>query len=154
MHIWNIFRNRFKCILLGINLNISIINRIMTKSPHDRQNHRIGFGRRGPVFEVSCCRLAVTLYWWISWSITTEGVELVHLYSKTGWEKWGPHMMQESALCTILPQHFQIVFFWIMRSEMTGWRVSISLLVEYEVPKLWKRWPEEVRLVGYPIISR
>ena len=60
---------------------------MMIKSPFGSLNHRNGFGRRGPVFEVIWWRLDVTLYWWISWFITMEGVELVHLSSKTWWEE-------------------------------------------------------------------
>ena len=44
-------------------------------------------------------------------------------------------MMQESDLCTILPQHSQIVFFLTPRDEINGWIVAVSLLVEDEGPK-------------------
>ena len=37
---------------------------------------------------------------------------------------------------------------------MTDWTVFVSFLVEDEVQKLQKRQPEEVKLVGDPIISR
>ena len=54
----------------------------MIKSPCDSKNHRTGFGRRGPGFEVNYWRLAITLSWWINWFITTKGIGLVHIYSK------------------------------------------------------------------------
>ena len=44
------------------------------------------FGRRGPIFEVSCWRLAIPLSWWISSFFTMKGVELIHLYYKTWWD--------------------------------------------------------------------
>ena len=37
----------------------------MVKSPHHNKNNRAGFGRRGPVFEVNCSKLAVTLVHYI-----------------------------------------------------------------------------------------
>ena len=70
-----------------MNLNITIMNENMIKSTHDRWNHRNGFGRRGPVFEVSCWRLAVPFSWCTSWFIATKGISLIHIYSKTWWEE-------------------------------------------------------------------
>ena len=69
-----------------MNLNIIIINGMMIKSPRDSLNHRAGVGIRGYLFEFSFWRLDVPLYWWLSWFITTKGVELIRLYSKTWWE--------------------------------------------------------------------
>ena len=51
--IYNIVRGKFKLIPRSLNLNITTINDIMINSPNDRQNHRTGFGRRNPNFEVS-----------------------------------------------------------------------------------------------------
>ena len=70
-----------------VNLNTTIINGIMIKSHHNIWNQKNGFWKRGPGFEVRFWRLAVTLYWWLSWFITTKGVEFVHLSSKTWWEE-------------------------------------------------------------------
>ena len=55
---------------------------------------------------------------------------------------------------TILPHVSQILFYLTQRADMTDWIVFVSFLVEDEVQKLQKRRPEEVKLVGDPIISR
>ena len=81
--IWNKLRFIFKWKLWRLNLNITIINVMMIKSPHDIWNQRTFFGRRGPVFEVRWWRLAVKLSWWISWFTTIKGIKLVHISSKT-----------------------------------------------------------------------
>ena len=82
-------RNRFRVIfnwkLWRVNLNITIINGAMIKSPHGSWNHRAGFGRRGPGFEVIFWRLAVPLSWSFICFFTMKGVELIHLYSNTLW---------------------------------------------------------------------
>ena len=70
-----------------MNLNITIINGMMIKYPHDSQNYRAGFGRRGLGFEVNFCMLTNPLYWWISWFITMKVIELVHVSSKNWWEE-------------------------------------------------------------------
>ena len=85
--IWNIFRVRFNWKIWRVKLNITIINGTMIKSPHDSWNYRTGFGRRGTGFEVICWRLDVPISWWISWLITTKGIELIHLSSKNWWEE-------------------------------------------------------------------
>ena len=59
----------------------------MINYPHDIWNHRVGFGRRGPGFEVICLRLDVPLYWWFIWFITMKCIEMIHLYLKTWWEE-------------------------------------------------------------------
>ena len=82
----NIFRVRFKWKQLMVNLNITITNDMIIKSPHDSWNHKTGFGRRRPLFEVSCWRLSVLLSWWISWFVTMKSIELIHLSSNTLWE--------------------------------------------------------------------
>ena len=41
----------------------------------------------GTGFEVSWRRLAALISWWLSWFITTNGVELVHIYFKNWWEE-------------------------------------------------------------------
>ena len=87
VQIWNRFRGRLKWILWRVNLNITIINGIMINYSHDSWNHRTGFGRRGPGFEVNCLRLSIPFSWCIKWFITSKGVELVHFYSKTWWEE-------------------------------------------------------------------
>ena len=71
-----------------MNLNIIIINSMMINYPHDIQNHRAGFGKRGTGFEVNFWRLTVPLSWWLSWFITKMGVELVNFSSKTWWEEF------------------------------------------------------------------
>ena len=68
--------------------NNSCSSWILIKSTHDRWNHRTGFGKIGPGFEVSCWRLAVSLSWWISWLITMNEVEFIHMYFKTWWEEF------------------------------------------------------------------
>ena len=60
---------------------------MMIKYPHDSENHRPVFRSRGPGFEVSWWRLAVTLYWWLSWFIATKGVAFFHISFKTWWEE-------------------------------------------------------------------
>ena len=72
-----------------MNLNINIINSMIIKSLHDRQNHRTDFGIRGPGFEVNFWRLAVLLSWCLSWFITTKGVKLTHISSKLGGVNFG-----------------------------------------------------------------
>ena len=57
--IWKWFRVRLTWKLWSVNFNINVINGMMIKSPHDRWNHRVDFGSRGPGFEVSLQRLAV-----------------------------------------------------------------------------------------------
>ena len=94
--IWNIFRVGLKWKLWRVNLNITITNGIIIKSSHDIWNHRAGFVSRGPGFEVSCWSLTVPLYWWISWLITTKGIGLVHIYSKTWWKEVRPADNSES----------------------------------------------------------
>ena len=85
--IWKWSRLRFKWKLWRLNLNITIINDMMIKSPHDSWKHRTGFGRRCPLLEASCWRLAVTLYWGIRWFVTMDGIALIHLFSQTLFEE-------------------------------------------------------------------
>ena len=54
---------------------------------------------------------------WLVFIIRTDGVNL------------GPHMMQASSLCPIIPQNYQILFCRTRRSAITGWMVDVSLLV-------------------------
>ena len=84
----NRFRVKFSWKIWGVNLNITVINCMMIKSPHDIWNKRSGFRRICPGFEVRWWRLAVILSWWISWFITMEGVEFIYLYSKTWWKEF------------------------------------------------------------------
>ena len=86
--IWNIFRVKFNWKLWRVSLNITIINGMMIKSLRDSWKHRTCFGSRGYVFEVIFWRLAVPLYWWLSWFLTMKGVEFINLSSKTWWEKF------------------------------------------------------------------
>ena len=86
--IWNRSRVRFNYKLWRVNLNFTIINGMMIKYLHYSWNHKTVFGRRGAIFEVIWCRLAVPLSWWISWSVATKGVEFIHLYYKTWWEEF------------------------------------------------------------------
>ena len=60
---------------------------MMIKYNHDSLNHRAGFGRRGPVFELSWWMLAFLISCWISQFITINIFQLVHLYSKTWLEE-------------------------------------------------------------------
>ena len=71
-----------------MNLNITIINDMVIKSLRNSLNRRSGVSRRGPIFEVSCWRLAVPLSWWFIWLFTMKGVELIHLYSETWREEF------------------------------------------------------------------
>ena len=82
---WNWFRVGFNSKLWRVNLNITTLNGMFIKSPHDSWNHRTIFCRRVPGFEVRFWRLSVPLSWWLIWSFTMKGVELIHLYSKTCW---------------------------------------------------------------------
>ena len=85
--IWNWFRVRLNWKILNGNFNITIINGMMIKSPHDILNHRIGFGRRVPGFEVSVRRLSVPFYWWFIWFFTMKCIELINLSPTTWWEE-------------------------------------------------------------------
>ena len=67
--------------------NITIINVMVIKSPHDIWNHRNNFGRRCPGFEVIFYRLDVPLYCWLILFITMKGVELIHIYSNNWWKE-------------------------------------------------------------------
>ena len=84
--ILNILRVKLNWNLLRVNLNITIIHVIMIKSPHDSLNNRAVVGRRGPGFEVSFWRLAVSLSWWLIWFFAMTVIEPIHLSSKTWWE--------------------------------------------------------------------
>ena len=86
--ICNWFIVKFNWKIWSVDLNITIINGMMIKSPHDSLNHRASVGSRGPGFEVSCYRLAVLLSWWFIWFIPMKGVELIHISSKTWWEEF------------------------------------------------------------------
>ena len=86
--IWNGFRVKFNRKLWRVNININIINSIMTGSPHYSWNHRAVVGRRGPVFEVSLWRLTVPLYWWFIWFFNMKYVALIIFSSKTWWEEF------------------------------------------------------------------
>ena len=71
-----------------MNLNITIIIGTMIKYPHDSWNPRTGFGSRGTGFKVRFWRLAVPLYWWLSWFINTKGVLLFNNFYKNLWEEF------------------------------------------------------------------
>ena len=88
VYIWNIFRVKFNWKIWRVNLNITIINDMTIKSPHDSWNHRASVRNRGPGFEVICWRLAVPLSWGFIWLFTIKGVELIHLSYKTWWEEF------------------------------------------------------------------
>ena len=61
---------------------------MMIMYPHDSLNHRVGFGRKGPGFDVSCRRLDVPFSWWFIWFTTTKCIELVHISPKAWWEEF------------------------------------------------------------------
>ena len=86
--IWNSFIVRFNWKLWRVNLNIPFINGVIIKSPRGSWKHRDLLGRRCPVFEVSCWRLAVPLSWWLNRLFTITGSELIHLYYKTWWAEF------------------------------------------------------------------
>ena len=86
--IWNIFRVRFRWKIWKVNLNIKMINVTVINLPHNSWNHRTGFERRGPGFELRWWILAVPLPWWISWFITMKSVELINLSYKAWWEEY------------------------------------------------------------------
>ena len=83
--IWVWFRVKINWRLWIGNFNVTFINVMMIKSPRDSWNHRVGFGRRGPGFEVSCWRLDVPLYWWFIWFITMKCIGLINLSPKIWW---------------------------------------------------------------------
>ena len=87
VRIWNRFIVIFKWKLWRVNLNITIINGIMIKSPHDSWNNMTGLRRRVTRFEANFRSLAFPLSWYFSWFITMKDVELVHLSSGTWWDK-------------------------------------------------------------------
>ena len=60
---------------------------MMITYTHNSQHHRTGFGRSGTGSELNFWRLTVTISGHISWLISRKGVELVHLYYKTCWDK-------------------------------------------------------------------
>ena len=80
--IWNWCRFTFNWKPWMVNYNITIINGMMIKCPHDSWNYRTVLGRRGPGFKVIFWRLYVTLSWWLVWLFTMKGIELIHLSSK------------------------------------------------------------------------
>ena len=86
--IWNIFRVGLDWKLWRVELNITIINGMMIKSPHNSWNHRTVFLGRGPWFQMSCCRFSVSLSWWIIWFFAMKGVELIHISYKNWWEEF------------------------------------------------------------------
>ena len=86
--IWNIFRVELNWKLWSVILNITVVNGTVIKSPRGSWNHRDGFGRRGPGFEVSFWRLDVPFSWWFIWFFNMKGVELIHISSKTWWYKF------------------------------------------------------------------
>ena len=53
VRIWNRVRGRLKLIILRLNINITVINDMMIKYPHDSQKYRTGFGRICLGFEVN-----------------------------------------------------------------------------------------------------
>ena len=73
---------------------------------------------------------------------------------RLGGRNIGPHMIQGSYLCPILPHNSQILFCLVRRYSITEWRVDASLLMEDEGLKLWEIWTEVVNIVGVTIISR
>ena len=83
--ICNRFRVRFNWKIWRMNLNITIINGIMIKFPYDSWNHRTGFWRIGPGFEVICWRLDVPLYWWFICFFNMKSVDLIRLYYNIWW---------------------------------------------------------------------
>ena len=84
--IWNWCIVRLNCKLSSGNFNITIIYGTMINFTHDSWNHRVGYGRRGPVFEVSFWRLAVPFYWCLFWFVIINCIELIHISPKTWWE--------------------------------------------------------------------
>ena len=92
--IWNRFRVRLYWKIWRVNLNIAFINVMMIISPHDILNHRDGFGRRSPGFEVSFQRLSGPLYLWLSWFITMKGVERIQFFPRLCGSNLGPKIMQ------------------------------------------------------------
>ena len=83
--IWNRFMVIFNCKILIVNLNITVINGMVIKSPHDSWNQSTGFGRRGPGFGMICWRLDVPIYWWTIWFLTMKVFELIHPSSNNLW---------------------------------------------------------------------
>ena len=139
---WNVWSGNF---------NTTIIYGMMIKFTHYIWNNRVGSGRRGPGFEVSCRRLSVLFYWRFFWFVTMDWfIFLLRLVGRN----FGLWMINTSYFCPILPQHSQIIFCLTRRSEIPGRRVAASLLLEDEGPEWWEQWTEVVNVVGYPIISR
>ena len=86
--IWNWFGVKLNWKLWSGNFDINIIYGMIIKSPHDSWDHRVGFGRIGPGFEVSCRMLSVPLSRWFFWFVTIECIEMIHLSPKTFWEEF------------------------------------------------------------------
>ena len=80
--------NRFNWSVTWVWNTLIGINSMMTKYPHDSWNKMNSIGIRGEWSEVSCWRLAVTLYWWSSQFINMECSELIHIYPKTRKDKF------------------------------------------------------------------
>ena len=57
---------------------------------------------------------------------------MIHVFLRLDGGDLGPRMMQTSALCPIIPQHLQIIFCIMRKSEITGWIDAVSLLMEDE----------------------
>ena len=131
---------RFKWILWRGNFNNTIINGIMIEYLHDRQNHRAGFGKRDPVFEVKLCMFDIPIYWCISCLITVKGTELFNLSSDSWWEKVrSTHdsgiVLVSNSTAAFANNHLSIL-------ESFNNRLYIILFVEDEVTKLSERLPK------------
>ena len=115
-----------------MNLNITVTNVMMSKYTYYSKNHWTGFGRRGEVFEVNYWSLDVPLSWWISWFVTMKVVGLVSLSSKTGWEEFRSMDDASNILVSNYSTIFLINFRQTRRYEITGERLSVSLLASWD----------------------
>ena len=133
--ICNKFRARFKWKLLRVNLSITINNGMVIKYPLDRWNRRTLLG--GEVLDLKWA----SVYWLLHpldvsvGSSSFRTLDWFIFIIILGGSNLGPWMIQASSLCTILPQHSQIIFCLMRRYSITGWRVTIALLLEDEGQK-------------------
>ena len=117
--IWNWLRVKLNWKIWSVNINITIINGTMIKSPHKRWNWRDGFGWR-------CSGLKWDYGGWLIHYIGGSfGSSLWRdlkwfIFIRIGGMNFGPRMMQASALCPIIPQHSQLLFYIVQRAAITG----------------------------------
>ena len=146
--IWNISRVKFNWKICWVSLNITIINDMMIKSPHDHWNHRAGVERRGTGFELRWCKLSVPLSYWFILFFNIKGIELIHLSSKTWWEEFratynaGISLVSNpsTSFATIILSHADIYKNYLVRWCIIVdviWRTKIMIVLTWSGLRCW-----------------